>query len=71
MRKTLVIAVLAALALAGCEEDEPEVTERIRAIKTYTVSLHASGRSRKFPGVVEATDTSSLSFEVSGNLTKV
>ena len=71
MKKTLAIAFLAALALAGCEEDEPEVTERIRAIKTYTVSLHASGRSRKFPGVVEATDTSRLSFEVSGNVTKV
>ncbi|NNE86314.1 MAG: efflux RND transporter periplasmic adaptor subunit [Alphaproteobacteria bacterium] len=71
MQKSLVVAALAALFLAGCEDETPEVTERIRAIKTYTVSQHASGRSRKFPGAVEATDTSSLSFEVSGNVTKV
>ena len=71
MNKSLVFATFAALFLAGCEDETPEVTERIRAIKTYTVSQHASGRSRKFPGEVEATDTSSLSFEVSGNVTTV
>ena len=54
--------------LSACKEKLPPPVERIRAIKTITVTERASGKLRKFPGVVEATDSSSLSFEVFGNV---
>ncbi len=57
--------------LWACQEEAPQPVERIRAIKTYTVKERASGRIRKFSGVVEAADSSSISFEVSGNVQEV
>ena len=59
------------MGLVACEEEAPPVAEQIRAIKTTTVADLASGQQRRFPGVVEAVDTSSLSFEVSGNTREV
>ena len=56
------------LFLAACEEDAPPPVETVRAIKTVTVADRASGTVRKFAGIVEAVDTSSLSFEVTGNV---
>jgi len=64
----LSIALAASLAVTGCKEDEPEIVERVRAIKTYTVTEVASGQTRKFAGQVYATDSSTLSFQVSGNV---
>ncbi|MBL0714442.1 MAG: efflux RND transporter periplasmic adaptor subunit, partial [Desulfosarcina sp.] len=43
-------------------------TKAIRSCKTLKWSDCASGQTRKFSGVVEAVDKSSLSFEVSGNV---
>lgn len=59
------------LLLAACEEEQVEVMENIRAIKTITVAERGSGQMRRFPGVVEAVDTSSISFEVAGNTREV
>ena len=59
------------LALSACREAPPPPIERIRAIKTVTVEERASGRIRKFSGVVEAADSSSISFEVAGNVREV
>jgi RND family efflux transporter MFP subunit len=56
------------LVLLGCKEDAPPPIERIRAIKTITVTERVSGINRNFPGSVEAVDKSNLSFEVSGNV---
>jgi RND family efflux transporter MFP subunit len=58
-------------SMAACREEPPPVPERIRAIKTITVSEQAAGRIRDFSGVVEAADRSSISFEVAGNVQKV
>ena len=72
--KTLVPAFLIMFILfsmAACREEPPPVPERIRAIKTITVSEQAAGRIRDFSGVVEAADRSSISFEVAGNVQKV
>ena len=66
--RRLPLVLLLAGALVACEEEQAEVVERVRAIKTITVSERASGQQRKFSGVVEAVDTSALSFEVSGNV---
>ena len=59
------------LFLAGCGEDAQKVVEPVRALKTITVTELASGQVRKFSGIVQATDTSSLSFEVGGNVKEV
>jgi len=61
------MALLFALFLGACEEDTPETVERVRAIKTITVADRGAGQLRRFPGVIQAVDTSALSFEVSGN----
>ena len=53
---------------AACKKDQPRPTERIRAIKTITIAERAGGIPRKFPGIIEAVETSALSFEVSGNI---
>jgi RND family efflux transporter MFP subunit len=57
--------------MTACREEPPPVPERIRAIKTITVSEVATGKLRDFSGVVEAADSSSISFEVAGNVQKV
>ena len=57
--------------ISACREAPPPPVERIRAIKTITVSEQASGKIRQFSGVVEAADSSSISFEVAGNVQKV
>ena len=70
MSRGILLATLAFL-LAACEEEKVEVMENIPAIKTITVSERGSGQLRRFPGVVEAVDTSSISFEVAGNTREV
>ncbi len=61
-----------AVILTACgKKEEPPPVERIRAIKTYTVKEIEAGYIRKFSGVVEAADKSSISFEVSGNVQEV
>jgi RND family efflux transporter MFP subunit len=60
--------VFLSFTLIACKEDVPQPVERIRTIKAMIVTDRAFGLSRKFPGIVEAADRSSLSFEVSGNV---
>ena len=72
--KSLVYTLLAVsllLAVSACREEPPPPPERIRAIKTITVSEQATGKLRDFSGVVEAADSSSISFEVAGNVQEV
>jgi multidrug efflux pump subunit AcrA (membrane-fusion protein) len=59
------------LTVAACREAPPPPPERIRAIKAITVSEQAAGKLRQFSGVVEAADSSSISFEVAGNVREV
>ena len=59
------------LVFSACKQEAPQPVVRVRAIKTITVSERASDIPRKFPGVVEAVDTSALSFEVPGNVQEV
>jgi RND family efflux transporter MFP subunit len=67
----VLIAAIAPITLAACEKEQPEVVERIRAIKTVTVSERGSGQLTRYPGLIEAVDTSILSFEVAGNTREV
>ncbi len=71
-RVTSILWVTCALvAVAGCWEEPPEVVEQVRSIKTFIVTELASGQTRKYSGIVQATDSSALSFQVSGNVQAV
>jgi multidrug efflux system membrane fusion protein len=58
-------------AITACREQLPPPIETVRAIRTITLTEPASGRMRRFSGVVEAADSSSVSFEVPGNVREV
>jgi hypothetical protein len=60
----LLSLVVLVSALMACSEQPPPPIETVRAIPTITLTEPASGRMRRFSGVVEATDSSSVSFEV-------
>ncbi len=64
-------AIVTVFFLAACRQEPPAPIESVRAIKTITISEIASGRIRKFSGVIEAADKSSVSFEVAGNVQEV
>jgi len=57
-------------AITACEK-KVEIIEQVRALKTITVSELATGQIRKFSGIVRATDSSNLSFEVGGRVETV
>ena len=60
------VALLLAGGIVACSEEPPPPVERIRSVETLTVAVPASGAARRYSGVVEAGDSSSLSFEVAG-----
>jgi RND family efflux transporter MFP subunit len=66
----ILVLVFIWVAITGCKE-KIEIAEQIRALKTITVSEPASGQVRKFSGIVRATDSANLSFEVSGTVETV
>ena len=71
-RRTWLLAVpLLVPVLMSCSEPLPPPGEAIRTIRTITVTEPATGKMRRFSGVVEAADTSSISFEVPGNVQEV
>lgn len=62
--------LLAVNALTGCSKEE-QVIEEIRSIKTMTVQKLSTGQERKFSGIVQASESSALSFEVGGQVEQV
>jgi RND family efflux transporter MFP subunit len=61
----------ATLLLSACEEEAPPVAERVRAIKTFTVTEAAGGNVRRYSGTILAADRTSLSFAASGSVESV
>jgi RND family efflux transporter MFP subunit len=58
--------------LAGCDEEPAQNTaERVRAIKPYFVSASAGSAIRRYSGTIAPSDTSPLSFAVSGTVNSV
>lgn len=57
--------------LAACDAEPPAVPEQMRPIRTFTVTEVAGGQVRRFSGVIEAIDSSGLSFEVPGAVQRV
>jgi multidrug efflux pump subunit AcrA (membrane-fusion protein) len=66
----ILVLVFIWVAITACKK-KVEIVEQVRALKTITVSEPASGQVRKFSGIVSATDSSNLSFEVSGKVETV
>ncbi len=65
------VAACAAFVLAACQDERQEVEAPVRAIKTFTVADVAQGRELKYPGKVQAANTSSLSFPTAGTIAAV
>ena len=65
------VSFFLALLLSGCGREVEPPEEVVRAVRTIAVAEPASGRERRFSGVVEAADSSSLSFEVTGQITEL
>lgn len=68
--KIILWLVFILITITACKE-KPEIVEEIRAVKTITVREPAASQIRKFSGIVHAVDSSSLSFEVSGQVETV
>ena len=65
------VVLLTAVTMAGCDEAPPQKAERVRAIKPYYVVEPAGGDLRHYSGTVIASNTSALSFAVSGTVQAV
>ena len=63
--------LLVPLILTGCKEDEAEVPAMIRGLKTHQVVDVERSSVRRFPGVLEPSEITTLSFEVGGKLESV
>jgi RND family efflux transporter MFP subunit len=68
--KRMVWLLCIAATLTACKE-KPEIVEVVRAIKTITVIEQPAEKIFKFSGQVAAVDSSSLSFEVGGQVKSV
>lgn len=62
--------MLLLLMLTACQE-EVKIIEQVRALKTITIEAQAGAHQRQFSGIVKATNSSSLSFEVGGKVQEV
>jgi RND family efflux transporter MFP subunit len=69
MRNLIFIGLV--LILSGCEEEDPGVEKMIRGLKTHEVSEVERFSLRKFPAVLEPSEITTLSFEVSGKLQEI
>ena len=70
-RKSSFILLGLPIFLVACGDEAPVAEERVRAIKPYYVSEPAGGDVRRYAGTVTASDTSALSFSVSGTVQSV
>ena len=59
---------LAFMLLVGCREEEVAPEAVIRGLKVHEVAQVAHSQTRRFPGVLEPSELSVLSFEISGRL---
>ncbi len=72
MKNISLILIVASLALSACQKAEETQTEaKIRPAKLVTVTSASSSRSISFPAVIEAENSSELTFQVSGQITQL
>ncbi|MEL7048623.1 MAG: efflux RND transporter periplasmic adaptor subunit [Pseudomonadota bacterium] len=71
MRTRLILALGASVCIAGCGDGTTEtqaVTAPVRGLITTVVKSAEETTQRRYPGVLEPTEITSLSFEVAGKL---
>lgn len=73
MPQRLPFALFAVLALLGAcsQADEGEAATQPRPVKLFTVDDQRDATIRRFPAVVEATQTAALAFRVAGEVTEL
>lgn len=72
MRKIFISSTLISLALCGCGEVQSVTPEpNIRPAKLTTVVAATTSRTLSFPAVIEAENSSELTFQVPGQITSL
>lgn len=66
--RTFFYLSIALTILAGCKEDDTAAEAKVRGLKTFEIRETKSTQTRRFPGVLEPSDLTVLSFEVGGIL---
>lgn len=66
--KPLLILSVAFLALTACREEEDTAEAPVRGLKTHLVTAGPNVETRRFPAVLEPSEITPLSFEISGAL---
>lgn len=66
--KFIVLLPLALLALSACREEEDTGEAPVRGLKAHLVTATPTIQTRRFPAVLEPSEITSLSFEISGVL---
>ena len=66
--KYAVVALAVFVAVAGCREDTVEAEPPVRGLKTHQVAEIERFSVRRFPAILEASEITTLSFEVAGKL---
>lgn len=64
-------SLLTLAVLSACEQEVPPIPEPVRPIRSFVVTEVVGGQERRFSGVLEAVDSSNLSFEVGGSVRQV
>lgn len=67
------MVVLAALSLVGCDGGQPDADSKsapVRGLKTVVVEHPQNFSVRRYPSVLQPSDTTTLSFEIAGRLGK-
>lgn len=67
----LIIFILTCAALAGCREEEANTEPVVRGLKVYEVADAERTQTRRFPGVLEPSALTVLSFEIGGRLAEL
>ncbi|MEE9271869.1 MAG: efflux RND transporter periplasmic adaptor subunit [Robiginitomaculum sp.] len=70
MYNKIILLLILSLIFTGCKQPETVVSEpKVRPAKLVTVSIASTSRSLSFPAVIEAENSSELTFQVSGQIT--
>ena len=66
--RSFILIFLVASALAGCREDDASPDPVVRGLKVHEVKDVERSQTRRFPGVLEPSNLTVLSFEIGGIL---
>ncbi len=64
----LLLMLVAFLFLSGCAKEETSPAKQAKTVKTIIVKTSSTVSNREFPGVVQSSKKTNLSFKISGKL---